>query len=183
MPNTTWDNLLDPHHVARGAAKNTFTAFADISPTPLPKTVADELKLGTKIIVEAWGEYSCATGVTLALGVWYGAVTTNWQMAAFTTGTSPTAWFWHLKANFTCTAVSASAGAIDGGGIADIGSSLTAMNPGQVFPATAAARLINTLDTTTAKQWGIGAAWGASAAGNTITCYGLNVQLLNQGKT
>jgi hypothetical protein len=183
MPNNTWDNLLDPHHVVRGVAKNTFTTFADISPAVKPKSYGDELKLGSKIVVEAWGEYSSATGATLALGVWYGAVTSAWQMAQFTLGTTPAAWFWHLRANFMCTAVDATAGAIDGGGVADIGASLTAMNAGQVFPATAAARLLSNLDTTTTKQWGVGAQWGASAAGNTITCYGLNVQILNQGKT
>src|ERR1051326_663844 len=183
MGNNTWDNLLDPHAVARGTAKNTFTTFADISPTPLAVSYANELKVGTKIVVEAWGEYSALTSATLALGVWYGAVTSSWKMAAFTVGTTPTAWFWHLRGNFMCTAVSASAGTIDGGGIADIGSSLTAMNVGQVFPATAAARILNTLDTTTMKQWGVGAAWGGSSASNTITCYGVNVQVLNQGKT
>lgn len=183
MGNQTYDNLLDPHPVARGAAKNTFTTFADISPTPLPVSYSNELKLGSKVTIEAWGEYSCATGVTLALGVWYGAVTSNWQMAAFTTGTTPTAWFWHLRWNGLVEAVSATAGQIDGGGIADIGSSLTAFNPGQALPASAAARILNTLDTTTMKTWGVGAAWGASAAGNTITCYGLNVQIMNQGKT
>jgi hypothetical protein len=183
MGNNTWVNLLDPHPLARGTAKNTFNTFADISPTPLPVTYANEPKVGTKVTVDAWGEYSALTGATLALGVWYGAVTSNWQMAAFTLGTTPTAWFWQLHANFLVTAVSATAGTIDGGGVADIGSSLTAMNVGQVFPATAAARILNTLDTTTMKTWGVGAAWGASSASNTITCYGLNVQVLNQGKT
>jgi hypothetical protein len=183
MGNNTWSNLLDPSPVARGAAKNTFTTFADISPTPLPVTYANELKVGTKINVEAWGEYSSLTAATLQLGVWYGVVTAAWTMAAFTLGTTPAAWWWHLKANFECTAVSATAGTIDGGGEAGIASSLTAMNLPQLFPATAAARVLNTLDTTTMKTWGVGAAWGASSASNTITCYGLNVEVLNQGKT
>jgi hypothetical protein len=181
--NNTWDNLLDPHPAARGAAFGTFTTFKDISPLPLPVTYANEIKQGTKITVEAWGEYSSLTAATLALGVWYGIIGSVWQMTPFTLGTTPAAWFWHLRANFLCTAVSATAGTIDGGGIADIGSSLTAMNAGQVFPATAAARILNTLDTTTMKTWGVGAAWGASSASNTITCYGLNVQVMNQGKT
>lgn len=183
MANNTWDNLLDPHHLARGTAKNNYTTFADISPAPLPVSYGNEMKVGTKVNIEAWGEYSALTGATLAVGVWYGAVASAWAMAAFTLGTTPTAWFWHLKANFMCTAVSATVGELDGGGIVDIGSSLTAMNPGQVFPATAAARKLATLDTTAMKPWGVGAAWGAASASNTITCYGLNVQVLNQGKT
>lgn len=183
MGNNTWSNLLDPHPVGRGVAKNTFTTFADISPTPLPVSYANELKVGSKVQVEAWGEYSSLTAAALQLGVWYGAVTSAWTMAAFTTGTTPAAWFWHLNAWFMCTAVNSSSGTLDGGGIVDLGSSLTAMNAGQLLPATAAARVLNTLDTTAMKQWGVGAAWGASSASNTITCYGLNVQILNQGKT
>jgi hypothetical protein len=183
MGNNTWSNLLDPHPIARGTAKNNFTTFADISPAPLPQSYANELKLGTKVQVEAWGEYSALTGAALQLGVWYGAVTSNWLMAAFTVGTTPTAWFWHLNMWLTVTGVGASAGTIDGGGIADIGASLTTMATPQVIPATAAARVLNTLDTTTAKSWGVGAQWGASSASNTITCYGLNLQILNQGKT
>jgi hypothetical protein len=183
MGNMTWSNLLDPYALARGAAKNTFTSFADISPTPLPVSYANELKVGTKVEVEAWGEYSALTSATLALGVWYGAVTSAWQMAQFTLGTTPTAWPWHLNSWFTVTNVSATAGTIDGMGIADIGSSLTAFNAGQAFPATAAARILNNLDTTAMKQWGVGAQWGASSASNTITCYGMAVKILNQGKS
>lgn len=183
MGNNTWSNLLDPHATARGAAKASFTTFADISPTPLAVSYANELKVGTKVEVEAWGEYSSLTGAALQLGVWYGAVTSAWTMAAFTTGTTPAAWAWHLNSWFTVTAVSATAGTIDGMGICDIGLSLTAFNAGQAFPATAAARILNTLDTTAMKQWGVGAAWGASSASNTITCYGMAVKILNQGKT
>jgi hypothetical protein len=41
-----------------------------------------------------------------------------------------------------------------------------------------------TIDTTVARPlWGVGAAWGASAAGNTITVDLFTVKILNQGKT
>lgn len=187
MGNYTVAQLLDPHHTARAAAKNTFTTFADISPSPNPQNGSQELKLGTKVRIEAWGEYSCATGITLALGVWYSsaAAATAWMMNAFTTGTTPTAWPWHLVWNGLVTAVGSTTTSmsVDGIGVADIGSSLTQYNQGQAFPATAAARLVASLDGTVSKPWGVGAQWGTSGSGNTITCYGLNVELLNQGKT
>src|SRR6266508_292350 len=156
MGNNTWDNLLDPTAVARAAAKNTFTGALDISPTVQPVSYANELKLGTRITVEAWGEYSCLTAATLGLGVWYNAVATSiWATAQFTTGTTPTAWPWHLRWNGLVTAVG-TAGTIDGIGVADIGSSLTAFNVGQALPATAAARIVP-CDTTLMKNWGISA--------------------------
>jgi len=181
MGNNTWDNLLDPTAVARHAAQNTFTGILDITPTPLPATYANELKLGSRICVEAWGEYSSLTGATLGLGVWYGAVAQVWAMAQFTLGTTPTAWPWRLRWTGLVTAVGAT-GTIDGMGEAKIGSSLTAFNVEQALPATAAARIV-TVDTTILKNWGVSANYGASSASNSITCYCCNVSILNQGST
>lgn len=187
MPqNSTWNNAIDPFPVARGTAANTFTAFRDVSPTDLPATVAGQLVKGTKIVMEAWGEYSCATGVTLQLGFIYNATagaaggTTLAASSAITTGTSPTAWPWHLKWCGVVTTIGSS-GVIYGDGILDLGTSLTAISASWL-PVTAAARSV-TIDTTVARPlWGVGAAWGASAAGNTITVDLFTVKVLNQGK-
>ena len=35
--NNTWDNVLDPHPVARGDAKNTFTSYQDVAGTATTK--------------------------------------------------------------------------------------------------------------------------------------------------
>jgi hypothetical protein len=84
-----------PLPVARGTAANTFTAFRDVSPTDIPATVAGQLVKGSKVVLEAWGEYSCATGVTLQLGFIYNATagaaggTTLAASSAITTGTVP----------------------------------------------------------------------------------------------
>lgn len=180
MGNNTWDNLLDPHPVARGTAKNTFTAIQDISPTPLPQSYANELKLGSKVIVEAYGEFSTTGTPTLAIGVYYGAVAQVWNSGTITTGSGAAAWAWHLRWNGIVTTVGAS-GVMYGHGILDLGTSLTAFASSAV-PVTAAARSV-TIDTTLAKSWGIAGTWGTSSASNSITVDILNIQIVNQGKT
>ena len=186
MGNNTWDNALDPHPNARGSAKNTFTTFQDVSPLPLPASYANELKVGSKVILEAIGEFSTTGTPTLSIGFIYGATagaaggTTVAQTAAITTGSGAAAWPWHARWQGIVTAVGAT-GVIYGSGILDLGTSLTAFTPA-AMPTTAAARSV-TVDTTTAKLWGVGAAWGTSSASNSITVDMFNVQILNQGKT
>lgn len=180
MGNNTWENLLDPHHTARGSAKNTFTSIQDISPAQLPASYANELKLGTRIDVEAYGEFSTTGTPTLAIGVYYGAVAQVWNSGTITTGSAAAAWPWHLRWSGIVTTVGSS-GVIYGHGILDLGTSLTAFASSAV-PTTAAARSV-TVDTTAAKSWGIAATWGTSSASNSITVDILNVHLLNQGKT
>ena len=190
MGNNTWDNVLDPHPIARGDAKNTFTAYQDVAGTaatkPLPMTYANELKVGTRIEIEARGEYSSLTGATLTIGAIYGASagaaggTALAQSGTVTAGTTPAAWPWHYNISGIITAVGTS-GVIYCQGILDVGTSLTAVSSSWC-PTTAAARSV-TIDTTTAKSWGLGASWGASSASNTITVDTFSVHVLNQGKT
>lgn len=186
MGNNTWDNVLDPHPIARGSAKNTFTSYQDVSPTPLPQSYANELKIGTKILLEAIGEFSTTGTPTLSIGFIFGATagaaggTAVGQSGAITTGSAAAAWPWHIRYQGVVTAVGTS-GVLYGSGILDLGTSLTAFTP-SAGPTTAAARSV-TIDTTVAKLWGVGAAWGASSASNSITVDVFNVQILNQGKT
>ena len=72
MGNNTWANSLDPFPLARGAAVNTFTSAKDVSPTPLMYTYGSELKIGTKVQLEAVGEFSTTGTPTLRLGFAYG---------------------------------------------------------------------------------------------------------------
>lgn len=190
MGNNTWQNLSDPHPTARGAAANTFTSAKDVSPAPLPVTYANELKVGTRVELEAWGEYTSSATPTLQLGFAYGITSPGGLLSTGVTiaanaltanvGT-PAAWPWHMHYGGIVTAVG-SAGVIYGSGILDLGSSLTAMNPGICIPVTAAARSV-TIDTTVVKAWSVFAQWGASAAGNQVITDVFNVQILNQGKT
>lgn len=188
MPqNATWENLLDPFPIARGAAVGSFTAFRDISPTPIAASMAGQLVVGTKVTIEAWGEHSGISSCTVQLGIIFNATagaaggTTVAAETAAAFGATPVAWPWHLRYEGMITAIGAS-GSIDGMGIVDRSSSLVAMSA-TAMPVTAAARLV-TIDTTVARPlWGIGCALGVSSASNTITCYGYNVEILNQGKT
>lgn len=191
MGNPTWDNLLDPHPIARGTAKNTFTAYQDVAgvasnPASLPSSYANELKIGSKVIIEAYGEFSTTGTPTLQIGAIFGAVpgaaggVAIAQSGVITTGSGAAAWPWHYKYNGIVTAVGAS-GVLYGAGVLDLGTSLTAI-AASPCPVTAAARSA-TIDTTVAKLWGLGAAWGASSASNGITVDLLNVHILNQGKT
>lgn len=191
MGNNTWDNALDPHPVARGTAKNTFTSYQDVAgvasnPASLPWSYANELKIGTKVIIEASGEFSTTGTPTLQIGAIYGATAgaaggvAIAQSAQITTGSGAAAWMWHYRFQGIITAVGSS-GILYGAGVLDLGTSLTAM-ASSPCPVTAAARSA-TIDTTLAKAWGLGATWGTSSASNSITVDAFNVMLLNQGKT
>lgn len=182
MPNNTWDNLIDPHAVARGAATGPSATILDMTPTPNPVTAANELKLGSKIILEATGEYtSAATVANLTLSLWVGTTATIVAASpAQVPSASQTSNPWHLRWQGVVTAVGAS-GVVYGQGILDWGTSLTAWTPVSM-PVTAAGRQ-TTIDTTTAKLWGIAGTWSAATAGNTARCDDFRLQIMNQGKT
>jgi hypothetical protein len=188
--NNTYDNTLDPFPSVRGASFNTFTTAKDVSPVPLPVTNGNELKLGSRVELEAWGEYSGTTGNTLQLGFAYGITSAGGLLSTGVTiaanaltavGTSPAAWPWHMHWSGIVTAVGTS-GVIYGSGILDLGASLTAMNAGINIPITAAARSV-TIDTTVSKAWSVFGQWGTSAAGNIIIVDVFTAKVVNQGKT
>lgn len=191
MGNNTWDNTLDPFPAVRGAAFNTFTTAKDVSPVPLPVSYGNELRLGSRVELEAWGEYSSSATPTLQLGFAYGitsaggllstGITIAANAATANVGT-PAAWPWHMHWAGVVTAVG-TGGVIYGSGILDLGSSLTAMNPGINIPVTAAARSVTSFDTTVQKAWSVFAAWGASAAGNQVIVDVFTAKIINQGKT
>lgn len=188
MGNNTWENLLDPFPAARGTAANTFTTAKDVSPVPLPYCNGNELRLGSKVELEAFGEFTCATGITLQLGFLFGVAAgavasggvTLAASGVITTGTSPTAWPWHAKWVGIVTATGTS-GSIYGQGILDLGTSLIAFASSSM-PITAAARAV-AIDTTVAKTFGVMAAWGTNGAGNSVTTDLFTAKVINQGKT
>lgn len=188
--NSTWENALDPFPIARGAAFNTFTTAKDVSPTPLPVVYGNELRVGSKVELEAWGEYSGVTGNTFRLGFAYGITSAGGLLstgielcgtALTAMGTTPTAWPWHLHYGGVITAVGTS-GVIYGSGILDLGSSLTAIGA-FAMPVTAAARSRTPFDTTIQKAFSVFAEFGTSAAGNQVIVDKFTAHILNQGKT
>lgn len=187
MSNLTWENLLDPMPSARGSAIASFTTAKDVSPTPLPQLAANELKLGSKLELEAFGEFSTTATPTLQIEFLYGVASGGLASSgvilaasgAITTGTA-SAWPWHAKWVGIVTSLGSS-GVIYGHGILDLGTSLTAF-AASAMPVTAAARSV-TIDTTTVKTLGLGAAWNASSGSNSITVDHFSAKLINQGKT
>lgn len=191
MGNSTWSNALDPFPVARGTAVNTFTSARDISPTPLPVVYGNEMRIGTKVELEAWGEFSTTGAPTFRLGFAYGIttpaglLTTGIELAgsALTaTGTGAAAWPWHLNYGGIITAIgSGTSGTIYGSGIQDLGSSLTAIGATGI-PVTAAARSKG-IDTTVLKTFSVFAEFGTSSVSNQVIVDVFTVKIINQGKT
>lgn len=191
MGNSTWSNALDPFPIARGAAFNTFTTAKDVSPTPLPVVFGNEMRVGSKVELEAWGEFSTTGAPTFRLGFAYGITTPGGLLstgvelcgsALTATGTGAAAWPWHLNYGGIITAVgSGTSGIIYGSGILDLGSSLTAIGATAV-PVTAAARSKG-IDTTIQKALSVFAEWGTSSVSNQVIVDVFTVKIVNQGKT
>lgn len=187
MGNVTWTNSLDPFPIARGAAFNTFTTAKDVSPLPLIASYGNELKIGTKIQLEAAGEYSTTGTPTMRLGFAYGiptaggVLTTGVALAGsdlIATGTA-TAWGWHLNYFGVVTADGAT-GTLYGSGFIDLASSLV-LGASKPIPITAAARA-STIDMTLKKTWHVFAEFGTSSASNQVIVDYFNVKIENQGK-
>jgi hypothetical protein len=188
MANNTWENLLDPFPTARGTAVNTFTTARDVSPTPLPFTQGYELRVGSKVELEAFGEFSTTATPTLQLMFLYGVASaavasggvTLAASGAITTATGAASFPWHAKYVGIVTAVGTT-GAIYGQGILDLGTSLTAF-ASSAMPVTAAGRSV-AIDTTIAKTFGVGAAYGTSSVSNAVVVDLFTAKVINQGKT
>lgn len=174
---------ISPFPTAIGAANNTFTARRDVSPLPLPVIQGGTLRLGSKIKVEAEGEFSTVGTPTLSLGVWMGTVagsiTHQWEYTAAATGSGAAAWPWRLEWRGIVTGVLGTATTIVGMGEVELGTSLTTFGAAIAIPSTAALRTIATVDTTIARAIGVCATYGTSNAGNGITCYNLTALLFN----
>jgi hypothetical protein len=167
---------------ATGAAFASFTALQDVSPLPLPVVYGYQLRIGSKLELEAEGEFSTTATPTISLAFLYGATAgaagtpaVLAQSGVITAGTA-VAWPWHIKARGLVTAVGAT-GSITMMGYLDLGTSLIAQSSSAV-PITAALRTV-AIDTTVNKLLGIGAAYGASSASNTIKVNNFTALLLN----
>jgi len=173
-----WVAPLAPFNVVDGAAFNTFTSFADISPAPPIVLPANMLEVGSEIRIEAHGEFSNTGTPTLGLGFFYGtAAVALGSGTPLTTITAATAWPWYASYRGRVRAVG-TAGSIVGQGCWGLGISLTAFSVRQALSPTAAGRTV-AIDTTAAKAVGVGATWGTSSASNTIKVNHLSVELVS----
>lgn len=171
-----------PFHAAVGASFGTFTTRQDVSPTPLPVINGYQLRIGSKIKVEAEGEFSTTGTPTLALGLYIGtaagAITTVLaESSAITTGSGAASWPWRMEWRGLVVGPMGTSASVTGQGDLELGTSLTAFST-TAIPTTAAARTI-TWDTTIARAIGVCATYGTSSASNTVKVNNLSVLILN----
>lgn len=173
---------VSPFPTAIGTAINTFTTRRDVSPQPLPVIQGGTLRLGSKIKVEAEGEFSTTGTPTLSIGVYLGTVagviSHQWEYTAAATGSGAAAWPWRLEWRGLVTGTLGTTTTIVGMGEVELGTSLTACSTIQI-PSTAALRTVATVDTTIARAIGICATYSVSSGSNGITTYNLSAMILN----
>jgi len=173
-----WVQPIPPFHIADGAPYNTSVALTDVSPLPAKALPANYLVIGSEIELVAWFTFTAVATPTLLVGFYYGGIAgvPLCATAATTLTTTATAWSGIMRYHGKVRAIG-STGSIVGQGSVELGTSLTAMTV-VAMPATAAARTV-AIDTTTLKTLTIGAQWGTSAAGNTLTVNDFSARLIN----
>lgn len=176
-----------PFSAVVGATFGTFTTKQDISQVPVPVIPGGKLRPGSRIKIEAEGEFSTTATPTLVLGFYVGdaigastgapatIAATLGETAAITLGTA-TAWPWRLEWRGLVTAVG-TAGTVVGQGDCEIGTSLTAFSSFAI-PATQALRTV-TINTAVPKPVGVCATYSASSASNTVKVNNLTVMIMN----
>lgn len=177
---------VPPFHTAVGASFGTFTTRQDVSPAPVPVILPYQLKIGTRISVRAFGEFSSTATPTIVLGIYTGsgagasgapsAITTVLAETGTVSLATAAAWPWALEWSAIVTALGTS-GSLVGTGVCEAGTSLTALSD-FAMPATQALRTV-TFNTTVANAIGICATFSASSASNTVKVNNLLVSLLN----
>lgn len=173
---------VGPFPTAIGASFGTFTTRQDVSPQPLPVIQGYQLRLGTKIEVEAEGEFSTTGTPTLVLGFYIGtaagAITTVLaESSAITTASGAASFMWRMKYRALVTTLGVTGAAV-GCGTLDLGTALTTFATTVPIPITLALRTI-VWDTTIARAIGVCATYGTSSASNTVRVYNHSVTLLN----
>lgn len=155
----------------------TFSTATDVSKAPQPTIGANQLEIGSTIVVAASGTFSTTGTPTLQIGLYYGGVAgTALALSVATTTASGAANLpWRLEYTGVVTADGAS-GTIEGGGFLMFGTTVSAYT---LLPIPGTAQAAVTIDTTNAKALTIGAVYSASSASNTVTVRHYAPQILN----
>lgn len=177
---------VPPFHAAAGASFGTFTARQDVSPTPVPLILPNQLRVGSRFRIEAQGEYSSTGTPTLVLGAYLGsglgasgapsAITTVLAETSAISLATAAAWPWKLDLVCMVTALGTT-GQLLVSGNAHAGSSLTALSD-IPLPITQALRTV-AFNTTVANAIGVCATFSASSASNTVKVNNLFATLIN----
>jgi hypothetical protein len=175
-----------PFHTAVGASFGTFTTRQDVSPLPVPVILPYQLRIGTRIKIEAEGEFSSTATPTIVLGFYIGsgfgasgapsAITTVLAESSAISLATAAAWPWRMEWRGLVTALGTS-GQLVGQGDVEAGTSLTAFTSSAI-PTTQALRTL-TFNQTVANAVGVCATFSASSASNTVKVNNMSVLLLN----
>jgi hypothetical protein len=181
---------MQPIHALDGLGFNTFTTFANISPSGQLVIPQATFEVGLDIEVIAHGEYSTTGTPTLTLGVWINGGESNTattptaptsilaQTPTFTTGSGVASVPWALMYFGRVRAIQPdNAATINGQGFGKFTTGLTVAMTDLPMPTTLAARTV-TFDCSAARAIGVGAAWGTSSASNVVKTNYLSVRLI-----
>lgn len=167
---------------ARGAQFDTFTSKKSVDATPVSVIPAGKLRLGSKLLLKARGEYSTTGTPNLTWGFWFGtralSITGDIALSSVITTPSGAAAFpWEMEWQGICDTVG-TAGTLRGSGHLKQGTSLTAFS---VFPIpiTAALRAVASFDTTIERAVGVSATFSASSGSNQIRVDDFTALILN----
>ena len=170
-------NWANPNQSAAVTAKSTYTTIADICNPQTNFIPANSLQTGSQLHFHAWGSYGSAAGTaTTTMGLYLNGAASGTQLVISASATPPTSTvnLWVLDVYATVLTVG-SAGTIQPGGYI-LGLGATTTTP-ILLPATLPAA--TTINTTQANSVTIAASWNTSAAGNTYSVYGYDVELFN----
>ena len=176
---------VGPFNTAIGASYNTFTARQFCDPLPPPIILPHQMRPGTRLKIEAEGEYSTTATPTLVWGFALGIPGATGLLATpvvlcessvITTPSGAAAFDWRMEYKGLVTATG-TAGSITGNGTLEQGITLTTRSSFPM-PITLALRTV-AIDTTIARGVGAIFTWSASSASNNIKVYNCTVILQN----
>lgn len=174
---------VGPFPTAASAAFNTFTTKQNVTTLGnVPVIPAGKLRAGTKLVVNARGNFSTTATPTLSLGFWIGtrALTMTIDLAissTITTGSGAAAWPWIMEWEGLCTKADVS-GTLLGHGKLFLGTALTTFASPVPIPITQALRTV-AIDTTIERAIGVSAAFSASSASNQVQVDDNRVLIIN----
>lgn len=173
---------VGPFATASGSAFASFTTKKSVDPLPIPVIPAGKLRLGSKILIRANGEYSTTGTPNFTWGLWFGtralSITGDIALSSVIATPSGAAAFpWTLEWEGICNAVGTS-GTLLGQGTLVQGTSLTATSTFPI-PITQALRTVSSFDTTIERAIGVSGTWGTNSASNSVTVYNLAVVIRN----
>lgn len=174
---------VGPFPTAASAAFNTFTTKQNvITLGNVPVIPAGKLRAGSKLNIEARGNFSTTGTPTLSMGFWIGTRALSMTIdvaisSAITTGSGAAAWPWIMRWDGFCTKADV-AGTLLGQGWFQIGTALTTFAAEVPIPVTQALRTV-AIDTTIERAIGVSAAYSASSASNQVQVDDLRVIIWN----